>query len=61
MPTIKSSEKKRLYDMQNDIRRNFPHMTKNEQDAWITSGQSLSEFLGSKRFIEKGWRMTKNG
>ena len=61
MPAIKNEEKHRLFEMQNDIRRNLPHMTKDEQDAWITSGKSLREFLGAQRFIEKGWRITKKG
>lgn len=60
MPVIKSREKLRKYNEFNDIRRNLPHMTRAEQDAWIESGMTLREFLGA-RFIEKGWRMTKKG
>jgi hypothetical protein len=39
----------------------MPHMTHEEIEKWIVSGQGLREFLGAKRFIEKGFRMNKNG
>jgi hypothetical protein len=61
MPRITSRQAQEKFDEFNAIRRNFPHMTQAEQDAWIGSGKSLREFLGSNRFIEKGFRMNKNG
>lgn len=61
MPAITNTEKLRKYNEFNDMRRNLPHMTRAEQDAWLESGKTLREFLGAQRFIEKGWRMTKKG
>ena len=61
MPKIISKTALINFNERNAIRRNMPHMTHEEINAWIVSGKDLREFLGAKRFIEKGWRMNKDG
>ena len=61
MPKLLTTQAQRKYEEFNAIRRNLPHMTSAEIDAWVISGKDLREFLGVKRFIEKGWRINKNG
>jgi hypothetical protein len=61
MPRIKSRKALERYNEYNDLRRNLPHMTSQECEAWVKSGKGLREFLGVNRFIDKGWRMTKKG
>lgn len=61
MPKIISKTALINFNERNDISRNMPHMTHEEIEAWIYSGKDLREFLGPKRFIDKGFRMNKNG
>ena len=61
MPKLNTKEAQIKFDMLNDLRRNGKNMSMEETEQWIHSDKSLREFLGSKRFIEKGFRMNKNG
>ena len=61
MPKILSRIALINFNERNDLRRNMPHMTHEEIEKWIVSGQGLRQFLGAKHFIEKGFRMNKNG